>query len=144
MAARERQRDKGRRRVRVITWPTVVLAAGIILSLTANLAQAQPTPWGRVVAATPSGAFLVAVSMLERRESGRPAAVLVLDDRSEPGRPGTGTSDPDEALLSAARSAAAEHLEASGQPITRDALRARLGTSNQLASDLLRQLRATT
>ena len=49
----------------------------------------------------------------------------------------------DEALLAAARRAAAEHQDQHGQPITRDALRARLGVSTQAASDLLRQLRAT-
>ena len=48
----------------------------------------------------------------------------------------------DEALLVAARRAAAEHQVQHGQPITRDALRARLGVSNQAASELLRQLRA--
>ena len=48
----------------------------------------------------------------------------------------------DEALLAAARRAAAEHQDEHGQPITRDALRARLGVSNQAASELLRQLRA--
>jgi hypothetical protein len=48
----------------------------------------------------------------------------------------------DEALLAAARRAAAEHQDQHGQPITRDALRARLGVSNQAASELLRQLRA--
>ena len=48
----------------------------------------------------------------------------------------------DEALLAAARRAAAEHQDRHGQPITRDALRARLGVSNQAASELLRQLRA--
>jgi hypothetical protein len=47
----------------------------------------------------------------------------------------------DEALLAAARRAAAEHQDAHGQPITRDALRVRLGVSNQAASELLRQLR---
>jgi DNA-binding GntR family transcriptional regulator len=41
----------------------------------------------------------------------------------------------------AARRAAAEHQGRHGQPITRDALRARLGVSNQVASELLRQLR---
>src|SRR5579875_1064393 len=68
MAARERQRDQrtGRTNHR-LSWPTLVLAGGILLSLAANLAQAQPTAWGRITAATPSGAFLVAVSMLERR-----------------------------------------------------------------------------
>jgi hypothetical protein len=34
-----------------------------------------------------------------------------------------------------------EHENHHGRPITRDALRARLGVSNQLASDLLRQIR---
>ena len=68
MAARERQRDKrtGRTTAR-ISWPTCVLVGGILLSLAANLAQADPTPWGWVMAATPAVAFLVAVSMLERR-----------------------------------------------------------------------------
>jgi hypothetical protein len=48
----------------------------------------------------------------------------------------------DEALLTAARRAAAEHQGQHWQPITRDALRARLGVFNQAASELLRQLRA--
>src|SRR6185437_13294820 len=50
-----------------LSWPTVVLAGGVLLSLAANLAQAQPTAWGRIVAAVPPVAFLVAVSMIERR-----------------------------------------------------------------------------
>src|SRR5262245_46414731 len=71
MAARERQRDKKTRRTRQgwISWPTLVLVAGIVLSLAANLHQAEPTPWGWLTAATPAGAFLIAVSMLERRAS---------------------------------------------------------------------------
>ena len=48
MAARERQRDKQRGVVtRRLSWPAVVLAGGVLLSLAANLAQAQPTAWGR-------------------------------------------------------------------------------------------------
>src|ERR1700689_2689723 len=68
MAARERHRDQqtGRRTGR-LSWPTIVLTAGVLLSLAANLNQAQPDPWGRITAATPAAAFLVAVSMLERR-----------------------------------------------------------------------------
>src|SRR3954471_7161764 len=75
MAARERQRDRRTgRRTGPITWPSLVLAGGVVLSLAANLAQAEPTPWGWLTAATPAGAFLVAVSMLERRSTGkRPA-----------------------------------------------------------------------
>jgi hypothetical protein len=69
MAARERQRDKrlGRRPRGPVSWPTLVLAGGITLTLAANLAQAHPSPWGWIVAGTPAGAFLIAVSMLERR-----------------------------------------------------------------------------
>lgn len=68
MAARERQRDKRLgRTTAALSWPTCVLVGGILLSLAANLAQAEPTPWGWVMAATPAVAFLVAVSMLERR-----------------------------------------------------------------------------
>jgi hypothetical protein len=154
MAARERQRDKQQGVViRRLSWPTVVLSGGVLLSLTANLAQAQPTAWGRVVAAVPPAAFLVAVSMIERRAARRPRAIAGEDgDIAEPSAPGRPSPVPDagdeaqdggdEALLAAARRAAAEHQGRHGQPITRDALRARLGVSNQAASELLRQLRA--
>jgi hypothetical protein len=154
MAARERQRDKQHGVVtRGLSWPTVVLAAGVLLSLAANLAQARPDAWGRIVAAVPPAAFLVAVSMIERRAARRPRATADQDGAavqpSAPGRPspardagGQPQDGPDGALLGIARRAAAEHQAAHGQPITRDALRARLGISNQAASDLLRQLRA--
>jgi Protein of unknown function (DUF2637) len=154
MAARERQRDKQQGVVtRRLSWPTVVLAGGVLLSLAANLAQAQPTTWGRIVAAVPPAAFLVAVSMIERRAARRPRAIAgedgVVGEPSWRGRPspvpdgGDEAQDgEEEALLIAARRAAAEHQDQHGQPITRDALRARLGVSNQAASELLRQLRA--
>ena len=88
MAARERQRDKQQGVVtRRLSWPTAVLAGGILLSLAANLAQAQPTAWGRVVAAVPPAAFLVAVSMIERRAARRPRPVAARDgEASAPGR----------------------------------------------------------
>jgi hypothetical protein len=125
---------------------------------TANLAQAQPSPWGWVMAATPCLAFLVAVSMLERRAArhGPAAGVLAVRGREGysdgpsgqgrlPSAPGDGQDsqdgDEDGGLPALARRAAAEHLRQHGQPITRDALRARLGVSNQAASDLLRQIR---
>jgi hypothetical protein len=151
MAARERQRDKQLGvTARRPSWPAVVLAGGVLLSLAANLAQAQPTAWGRIVAAVPPGAFLVAVSMIERRAARSPRPAAARDgEASMPGRPSPvhdaaeeARDSGDEALLAAARRAAAEHQGQHGQPITRDALRARLGVSNQAASELLRQLRA--
>jgi hypothetical protein len=155
MAARERQRDRRTgRAVRGVTWPTVVLVGGILLSLAANLAQAERTVWGWLTAGTPAGAFLVAVSMLERRSSasrpvaepspvppsfGRPSPELVSvrDEQSPQDEP----ANPATELVAFARRVADEHQTRHGRPITRDALRARLGVSNQLASDLLRQIR---
>ncbi|WP_103937998.1 DUF2637 domain-containing protein [Thermomonospora echinospora] len=187
MAARERQRDKrtGRQTAR-LSWPTLVLVGGILLSLAANLAQAEPSVWGWLAAGTPAVAFLVAVSMLERRASaprpepsavpspdplpvppsfGRPAepsSVPAVEDEPRPQlpagqgeqteisvttadpapRPADAVPGPAAPLLDFARRVAAEHEDKHGCPITRDALRARLGVSNQLASDLLRQVRA--
>jgi hypothetical protein len=110
----------------------------------------QPTAWGRIVAAVPPAAFLVAVSMIERRAARRPRPVAARDgEASAPGRPfpvrDAGDEDrdeEDEAVLALARRAAAGHQGQHGQPIIHDALRARLGVSNQAASELLRQLRS--
>ncbi|GAA3952681.1 DUF2637 domain-containing protein [Actinomadura viridis] len=219
MAAGERQRDKrtGRATGR-LSWPTLVLVGGILLSLAANLAQADPTVWGWITAGTPAGAFLVAVSMLERRKTatapadrsaapssdvpdvmtappsfGRPEAQPPSSSSSAPvvqdgGRPELAApvpavsdenqdedGDADEGgqttipvpadqdapsptappspsssssaavpLVAFAHRVANEHQNRHGRPITRDALRARLGVSNQLASDLLRQIRTET
>ncbi|WP_436758297.1 DUF2637 domain-containing protein [Streptosporangium sp. V21-05] len=158
MAARERQRDKKTGRVRdgLASWPTLVLILGIVLSLSANLHQAEASVWGWITAATPAGAFLIAVSMLERRASGprlepspalssEPASVPALvpatqDDKDDQ----VGTADgPSSELVDYARRVATEYQNTQGKPISRDTLRARLGVSNQLASDLLRTLRTT-
>ncbi|MFI7708626.1 DUF2637 domain-containing protein [Nonomuraea sp. NPDC049480] len=162
MAARERQRDKktGRAPRGLVSWPVLVLVGGIVLSLAANLAQAAPTVWGWITAATPAGAFLLAISMLERRAAhSRPEPSEVLhssspvltpssvpelvptDEQDEDGRQDVQEDGPAPALLDYARRVADEHQAKHGKPITRDALRARLGVSNQLASDLLRTLR---
>jgi hypothetical protein len=58
---------------------------------------------------------------------------------SPAGRPSR--TDSDAALLASAAAAGPGTSRRHGQPITRDTLRARLGISNQLASDLLRQIR---
>jgi hypothetical protein len=166
MAARERQRDRRTgRAARRLSWPVLVLGGGVLLSLAANLDQAQPDTWGRITAATPAAAFLVAVSMLERRttcpnsQTSVPAVLPVPDEDERhvpvpaipirpsgpqhPAAQGEGQHEtrPAAALLDFARRIAAEHQHTHGEPITRDTLRARLGVSNQLASDLLRQIR---
>ena len=47
----EDQRDRRLGDTRRLSWPAIVLAGGVLLSLAANLAQAQPTAWGRIAAA---------------------------------------------------------------------------------------------
>lgn len=143
MAARERQRDKkaGRRRRGPVSWPTLVLGGGVVLSLAANLAQADPSLWGRIVAATPAGAFLVAVSMLERRTTGpRAEQADAVPDEHPATSPEPTTPQPDrqlpEDLVAFARRVATEHRTRRGSPITTDALRARMGVSASLAADL--------
>ncbi|SDM34830.1 Protein of unknown function [Nonomuraea maritima] len=173
MAARERQRDKKTGRVRrgPVSWPVLVLTGGIVLSLSANLQQADPTMWGWITAATPAAAFLVAISMLERRTSGpRPGPSLDVSETSSTRVPSS-RPRPDEsaavpstdrpalvpaqnvqdeqpgpspALVDYARRVADEHQARHGKPITRDILRARLGVSDQLASELLRTLQTAT
>ncbi|MEO3861767.1 DUF2637 domain-containing protein [Acrocarpospora sp. B8E8] len=167
MAARERQRDKKTRRTRQgwTSWPTLVLVAGIVLSLAANLHQAEPTPWGWLTAATPAGAFLIAISMLERRTTSPQSEPSTASDpiptpedvsTENTGLPvldpspltapvpavRDGRPAPSSSLLAYARRVADEHHARHGKPITRDMLRTRLGVSNQLASDLLRDIRA--
>ncbi|HEX4812544.1 MAG TPA: DUF2637 domain-containing protein [Nonomuraea sp.] len=169
MAARERQRDKkiGKARRGLVSWPVLVLTGGVVLSLAANLQQATPTAWGWITAATPAGAFLVAVSMLERRATAArtepsqdvpqasPSWTVAspdVPDRTQADRPALvpahedNPSDgpaPAPALVDYARRVADEHHAKHGKPITGDLLRTRLGVSDQLASDLLRTLRTT-
>ncbi|MGW0200528.1 DUF2637 domain-containing protein [Nonomuraea sp. NPDC003201] len=147
MAARERQRDKktGRTRRGLVSWPVLVLTGGIILSLAANLAQATPTAWGWITAATPAGAFLVAVSMLERRATAtRTDALQVVPHADRPALTPAYEVDrqhnapaPDPTLVDYARRIADEHHAKHGSPITSDLIRTRLGVSDQLAADLL-------
>jgi hypothetical protein len=166
MAARERQRDKktGRACTGWVSWPTGVLTGGVVLSLAANLHQAQPSAWGWLVAATPAGAFLVAVSMLERRSfAPRPAPSPVPSWATVTSSPVASSappalvpghqddkdgsdeiSGPSRELLDYARKVATDYHTQHHKTISRDALRARLGVSNQLASDLLRHLRTAT
>ncbi|GAB1819640.1 hypothetical protein HerbRD11066_28040 [Herbidospora sp. RD11066] len=129
MAARERQRDKrtGRTTTGRVSWPVVVMTSAITLSLAANLHQAYPTVWGWLTAATPAAAFLIAVSMLERRAS----------HVAEP------APAPPTALTTYAQRLADEHRAKHGEPIDPATFQARLGVSAQLAADLFRTLKGT-
>lgn len=167
MAAREIQRDKrtGRPRRGLISWPSLVLTGGIVLTLAANLAEADPSPWGWIIAATPAGAFLIAMSMLERRAGHTPAPQTVCGDpvvvehvpagndaqspeaaaELDPAPVPTSPSRPeiDPAVLDDARYFADEHTRLHGTPITPEELRRRMRITPDLAVELLRYITAT-
>lgn len=53
----------------------IVLCGGVTLTLAGNLAMAQHSPWGWVMAGIPATALLLAISMIERRASHTAAAI---------------------------------------------------------------------
>lgn len=63
-----------KRRGHPARWPSSVLVLGVVMSLAANLAVAQPTPWGYVMAAWPAVAFLAAAGIIESRRADWPTA----------------------------------------------------------------------
>ncbi|MBC3842078.1 DUF2637 domain-containing protein [Streptacidiphilus sp. 4-A2] len=70
-----------RRRCQPTGWPRGVLVLGVAMSLASNLATAQPTIWGCVMAAWPQVAFLAVAALIETRAP-------VVRPESEPVRPG--------------------------------------------------------
>lgn len=65
VASLEIRRDKRLGRRSIV--PVLVLALAVLTTLAANLAEAQRTPWGYIVAGVPAGCFLLAVALIERR-----------------------------------------------------------------------------
>ncbi|MDL4815971.1 DUF2637 domain-containing protein [Actinomadura opuntiae] len=162
VASLEIRRDK--RLERKSTVPTLVLSGAIVLTLGANLAEAQRTPWGLVVAGVPALCFLLAVALIERRGGAdKPQAEAVeepaqeqepvVEPEPEPAsepkakapkkakKPAQKPPKALEELLILAQQADAEHREKVGKRISRDALRAALGVSTGTASSVLRELR---
>jgi hypothetical protein len=134
--------------------PFAVLVGGFALSLAANVAEAQPSVWGWITAATPAGAFLVAAKLAMRRLDTSPAQpasaprptvsepVPRVRLEPEPASALTASTTPPAAgapapaLVDHARRLADEHHTATGAPITADELRTRLRVPAPLARTL--------
>lgn len=169
-AAEERQRDKriGRPRGgKWVSWPAVVLIAGIALTLAANLATADHRLLGYFVAAIPAGSLLLAVSLLERRASfdapastrsrrrGRASSTGTAERQEvapvpaeaavSTAIPAAGSAEPVpaeqtfETLLADAR-AYRDELAATGERLSKDKLRIRFAIGSKKALDILRAL----
>jgi hypothetical protein len=132
-----------RRAGRPARGPFAVLAAGLGLSMAAQVAQAEPSPWGWVTAAVPAASFLVVVKLALRRLGNHPAT------RTEPSTPPAASSvrsvelarpELPAALVSHGRYLADDHYRRTGRPIDLPALRAGLGVSDDLAAAVLAAL----
>jgi hypothetical protein len=133
-----------KRHHRPITYPMTVLVAAIALSLSAQVAQAKPSPTGWLLAAIPALAFL-ALSKLALSGSASPREDRQAQSHPDSARQQTGppqvTADPvPPGLLTGARMAAFTHRQATGNDITVDTLASHLAVPPALAGRLLHAL----
>lgn len=147
------------RQHRPITYPMAVLIAAATLSLSAQVAEAKPSPTGWLLSAVPALAFLALSKLVWSRttthsETGPPQQVP-----QAPAAHTAGTQSPEQdpapaiepppddelpsQLLTSARMAAFAHHQSTGQPITTSALAAHLEVPATLAGTLLHALDGT-
>jgi hypothetical protein len=119
-----------------------ILIGAVVLSLSAQVVEAERSIVGWLAAALPAGGFLALVKIVLTRT---PAGTVVLDPSHTvlAGEDGKDDQNADGAtdLVDQARTVAAAHLAQHGKPITRDQLRAELRTSTNTASVLHRHVR---
>ncbi|MEV4050434.1 DUF2637 domain-containing protein [Amycolatopsis sp. NPDC049688] len=156
VAGFEIQRDHRAGGTRKLTFPVAVLVAGFGVQMAAQVALAEPTPAGWLVAAMPALGFLVVVKLLMRRapdpalESGPdPAPVTVTADRAdigtEPGRPPTAVDAGRPRLklpaeLTSRIHTAAEAARSEGRELTIEEIRRVVRVPEPLAVQILREL----
>jgi hypothetical protein len=144
-----------------ITYPMTVLIAAAALSLAAQVAQAKTGVTGWLLAAVPALAFLALSKLVLSRTTPATTTTSIADqaptvhvtadrpaietDHTTLIHEGQALADngpehvPDE-LLTGARMAAFTHHQATGQPITADALADHLGITQPLAAAALHHL----
>jgi hypothetical protein len=152
-----------KRQHRPIAYPMTVLIAAAALSLSAQVAQAKPSPTGWLLSAVPALAFLALSKLILSRttttqpEADRPPVTAETPNASSArpadtpapapaAVPTVATPAPDELparLVTSARMAAFAHHQATGQPITTDGLAAHLDIPHPLAGSLLHALDGT-
>jgi hypothetical protein len=152
-----RRRHRAGQHAGFVLW---VLIGAVVLSLSAQVVEAERSVVGWLAAALPAAGFLALVKIvLTRTPAGTPvpepspvapetypvvpAVPIAVPDipDMEDGQDGADLPDPTGELLEQARTVAAAHLAAHGKPITRDQLRAELRTSTNTATVLHRQVR---
>lgn len=146
---------------RPIAYPMAVLIAAAALSLSAQVAEARPTPAGWLISAVPALAFLALSKLVlsrtttthqEQDRSCAPAETPAPETNPAP-TPAAASAieppardDPGELpaqLVTSARMAAFAHHQSTGQPISTEGLAAHLDIPPALAGTLLHYLDGT-
>ncbi len=125
-----------------------VLTAAVVLSLSAQVVEAERSVVGWLAAALPALGFLALVKIVLTRTpagTGTEPVPPAVPTGAVPGNEPDAEDDAGPAvtgdLIDRARIIAAGHRAANGRDITRDALRAQLRVSSTTASELLRLVR---
>ncbi|QUQ70434.1 DUF2637 domain-containing protein [Kutzneria sp. CA-103260] len=84
VAAFEIHRDRQTSRAGRVSLPVVVLVAGFLVQMAAQVAEAEPTPAGWLLAAMPALGFLTVVKLLMRRLPHKPPATPPTPAATEP------------------------------------------------------------
>ncbi|MPZ00993.1 MAG: DUF2637 domain-containing protein [Actinophytocola sp.] len=161
VAGFEIHRDHRLGRTRRLSFPMVVLVAGVCVQMAAQVALAEPSPAGWLLAAMPALGFLVVVKLLMRRTTGHDTAKTTADTASDdtpatPDRPASAVSTaptsatpfPAEASsrvrlpreMTDRITTAVEAAKAEGREPTTADIRAAVKIPDELATRVLREL----
>jgi hypothetical protein len=137
-----------------IGYPMVLLIAAALLSLSAQLAVAEPSPSGWLLSAVPALAFMALVKLvLAPVDTSTPQPEM--QSTEDTTHPATSATEPEPVatpapspavlevpthLLPTARYAVVNHRQTTGQPITADELAGRLSINPETAGQLLAEL----
>ncbi|MEU0794828.1 DUF2637 domain-containing protein [Amycolatopsis sp. NPDC005961] len=158
VAGFEIQRDHRTGGSRKLTFPVVVLVAGFGVQMAAQVALAEPTPAGWLVAAMPALGFLVVVKLLMRRTptpetpaASVPEPVTVTASRTDAAAPPApvATVAPARprlklpAELTSRITTAAETARSEGRELTIEEIRRVVRVPESMAAQILRELATT-
>lgn len=147
VAGFEIHRDHRLGRTRRLSFPMVVLAAGVCVQMAAQVALAERTPAGWLLAAMPALGFLVVVKLLMRRSSDPDTASTGTSSAAPAGEDSTQERAPSAAVprlrlpreMTDRITTAVETARAEGREPTTEDVRAAVKIPDELATRVLRE-----
>jgi len=159
VAGFEVRRDHQQGKTKLLTFPMAVLVAGFGIQMTAQVALAEPTPGGWLLAAMPALGFLVVVKLLLRRAPNQPTtrtaparattapppnpAPAPMPAESPAPRPTGSTLAKLPASVRDAVTRSTETAHAAGRPVTADDITAGVKLPDAMVTALVDELNTT-